>query len=60
MRPRLGDQVIFCIWDSPTVDSLTPVLGSMMVAGWQTEVIPVEKIEDALPKLEKAYQDAQA
>jgi hypothetical protein len=50
---------IYCIWDVPNFDALAPMLRNMSLVGWSTEVIPAEKAEDALPKLEKAWQDVQ-
>jgi hypothetical protein len=53
-------QAIFCIWDLPNFDSVAPMLRQMMAAGWNTEVIPVEKSEVALANMEKAMQTMQA
>lgn len=53
-------QEIFCVWDLPNVESITPVLRQMSAAGWNTEVIPVEKTEVAIANLEKAMQQMQA
>ena len=55
----IGEQVMFCNWDVPNIDSLTNLLRQMSIAGWNTEVIPVERAEVALPKIEKAMQEMQ-
>lgn len=55
----LGQQLIFCNWNVPNIDSLTNLLRQMSMAGWNTEVIPVERAETALPKIEKTMQEMQ-
>ena len=49
-----------CIWEVPSVEALMPPLEQMSMLGWDTDIIPVEKMEVALPKLEKAFQAMQA
>ena len=44
----------------PNFDSVAPMLRQMMAAGWNTEVIPVEKSEVAIANMEKAMQTMQA
>ena len=51
-----GKNMLVCIWDVPSVDALMPVMEQMKMGGWNTEVIPVEKTEVAISKLEKALQ----
>jgi hypothetical protein len=53
-------QEIFCVWDLPNFESIAPVLRQMMAAGWNTEVIPVEKSAVALANMEKMMQTMQA
>jgi hypothetical protein len=55
----LGEQVIFCNWDVPQIEALTNLLRQMSIAGWNTEVIPVERTDTALPKIEKMMQELQ-
>jgi hypothetical protein len=56
----LGAQAVYCTWDVPKIESLAPLLRNMSVAGWNTEVIPVEKAETAMVSIEKAMQDMMA
>jgi hypothetical protein len=55
-----GAQAVYCIWDTPNMEALAPLLRNMSIGGWNTDVIPVEKAEVAIPKIEKAMQDLQA
>lgn len=43
---------IFCIWEVPSMESLMPISEQLKLIGWNTEIIPVEKAEVALQKLE--------
>jgi len=56
----LGAQAVYCTWDVPKVEALAPLLRNMSVAGWNTEVIPVEKAEAAMVSIEKAMQEMMA
>ena len=51
-----GINMVVCLWDVPSVDALMPVLEQMKMSGWNTDMIPVEKTEVAISKLEKALQ----
>ena len=50
--------LIFCIWDAPSLDSLMPPMEQLSLLGYDTEVIPADKMSDALPKFEKAMAEA--
>ncbi|MBA7687027.1 hypothetical protein ES703_95487 [subsurface metagenome] len=52
--------MIVCLWEVPSMEALMPVLEQMNMLGWDTDTIPVEKMEVALPKFEKALQAMQA
>jgi len=52
----IAAQTIYCIWDVPNVEAFSDMLRNMSIVGWNTEVIPAESAEVALPKLEKALQ----
>lgn len=56
----IGMQEIFCIWSVPNIDALTGLLRNMSIAGWNTEVIPVENGQTAIESIEKAMQDMMA
>jgi hypothetical protein len=48
--------MVICLWDVPSVDVLMPVLEQMNNIGWETDIIPVEKMEVAVPKFEQALK----
>jgi hypothetical protein len=50
---------VFCIWEVPSIEALMPALEQMSMMGWDTDTIPVEKMETAIPKAEKAVQAMQ-
>ena len=52
-----GKMLIFCVWDVPKIESLTLLLEQMTLLGWDTEVIPVEKSQDATRDLEKVLAE---
>ncbi len=56
----IGEQVIFCNWDVPNIDAFTNLLRQMSMVGWNTEVIPVERADVALPKMEQAIREMQS
>jgi hypothetical protein len=43
-----------CLWDAPSVDVLMPSLEQMNMMGFDTEVIPAEKLGVKMDKLAKA------
>lgn len=43
-----------CIWEVPSVEALVPLVSQLRNLGMETEVIPAEKMEEAIPKMEKA------
>jgi hypothetical protein len=45
-----------CVWEVPSMEALIPPLEQMSMLGWDTDTIMVEKMDVALPKLEKAFQ----
>ena len=55
-----GLSMIVCIWEVPNMEALMPLEEQMNMLGWETDTIPVEKMEVAIPKFEKALQAMQA
>ena len=49
-----------CLWEVPNMEALMPALEQMNMLGWDTDTIPVEKMEVVVPKMEKALQAMQA
>jgi hypothetical protein len=49
-----NQMLIMCLVDTPSMDDVVPMVEQMMMIGWDTEIIPVEKSLVALPKMEKA------
>jgi hypothetical protein len=56
----VAQQGVYCIWDVPKFEDLIPLVRMMTVVNWDTEIVPVQKPEIALPALEKAMMDMQA
>ncbi len=56
----IGKQEIFCIWNVPTIDAFTGLLRMMSIAGWDTDVIPVENGQTAIESIEKTMMDMMA
>jgi hypothetical protein len=52
--------MVVCLWEVPSMEALMPALEQMNMLGWDTDTIPVEKMEVAIPKFEKALQAMQA
>ena len=47
-----------CIWEAPSIDALMPALEQMANMGFDTEVIPADKLEVKMDKLSKAMAAA--
>jgi hypothetical protein len=47
---------IVCIVDAPSAEALCPFLEQIMMAGWNTDVIPAEKTTVCIEKIEKALK----
>lgn len=56
----VGITMVVCLWDVPKMEALMPVMGKMNMGGWNTDIIPVEKMEVRLSSLEKAFQEMSA
>jgi hypothetical protein len=52
-----NQMLIICLADVPSLDSVIPSSEQMNMVGWDTEIIPIEKAEDATPKFEKALME---
>jgi hypothetical protein len=52
-----NQNLIICIVDVPSMDNVVPTLERMAMLGIDTEIIPVEKGTEALPKFEKAMAE---
>jgi len=52
--------MVVCLWEVPSVEALMPTLEQMNMLGWDTDIIPVDKMEVVITKLEKALQAMQA
>ena len=49
---------IICLWEAPSIDAIMPALEQMAMLGFDTEVIPAEKLEVKLDKIAKAMAAA--
>jgi hypothetical protein len=52
-----NQNLVICLVDVPSMDSVIPTVEKMMMMGIDTEIIPVEKSADAAPKFEKAMAE---
>jgi hypothetical protein len=52
-----NQSLVICLVDVPSMDSVIPTCEQMMMIGVDTEIIPIEKAADALPKFEKAMAE---
>lgn len=52
------ESLVVCIWDVPNAENLIPAFEQLNLLGWNTEVIPAEKMEVSIPKFEKALAEA--
>jgi len=48
--------MVFCLWEVPNMEALMPALEQGNALGWNTDIIPVEKMEVSLPKFEQALK----
>ncbi len=48
--------VVICIWEVPNLEVLLPAFEQMRMLGWNSEIIPVEKMEVHLEKYAKAME----
>lgn len=48
-----AQSLVVCIWEVPSVNALIPFLEHVWAVGWETEVIPAEKMTTFIPKAEK-------
>jgi len=53
-----SESLVVCIVGVPNAENLMPVLEQMNLLGINTDVIPVDKTEVAIPKMEKALAEA--
>jgi hypothetical protein len=45
---------IFCIWKVPSLEAMMPLGEQLKMLGSDTDIIPVDEAEVAIPKIEKA------
>jgi hypothetical protein len=46
-----------CLWEAPSIDVIMPALEQMAMMGFDTEVIPADKLEVKMDKLAKAMAE---
>jgi hypothetical protein len=47
---------VICIWDASSAEVFCPFLEQLMMAGWDTDIIPAEKTTMCIEKVEKALK----
>jgi hypothetical protein len=45
-----------CIWDAPSAEAFFPLLEQIALAGWDTEIMPAEKMTVYIEKLATALK----
>ena len=50
--------LVVCIWDAPNAEDLMPLCEQLNLIGINTEIIPADKMEVAISKMEKAVAQA--
>ena len=51
-----GKSFIVCIWDAPNAEALCPFVEQLVLAGWDTDIMPAEKMTVHIEKLTKALK----
>ena len=39
-----GKSFVVCVWEAPNTEVLCPVVEQLVLAGWETDIIPAEKM----------------
>ena len=50
--------MVVCIWEAPSIDVIMPALENMSMMGFDTDVIPADKLDVKMDKLSKAMAAA--
>lgn len=45
---------VVCIWDAPSAEALCPFVEQLVMAGWETDIMPADKMNVHIEKLAKA------
>jgi hypothetical protein len=51
-----GKSFTLCIWDAPSAEALCPFIEQLALAGWDTDIMPAEKMTVHIEKLAKALK----
>ena len=51
-----GKMLVICIWDAPSIEAVCPMAEQMDLGGWDTDIMPLEKMSVHLEKLSKAME----
>jgi hypothetical protein len=47
---------VVCIWDAPGAEALCPFVEQLVLVGWETDIMPAEKMSVQIEKLAKALK----
>jgi hypothetical protein len=51
-----GKAFILCIWDVPNAEALCPFVEQLDLAGWDTDIMPAEKMTVRVERIAKALK----
>jgi uncharacterized protein with GYD domain len=51
-----GKSLVVCIWEAPSAEALCPFIEQLAMAGWETDMIPADKMTVHIEKLAKALK----
>jgi hypothetical protein len=47
---------VVCVWDAPSAEALCPFVEHLVMAGWETDIMPADNMKVHIEKLGKALQ----
>ena len=47
---------VVCVWEAPSVEVLCPVVEQLVLAGWETDIMPAEKMTVQVEKYIGAFK----
>jgi hypothetical protein len=51
-----GKSSVVCVWDAPNAEALCPFVEQLVMAGWETDIMPADNMKIHIEKLGKALQ----
>jgi hypothetical protein len=51
-----GKSFVVCVWEAPNAEALCPFVEQLVMAGWETDIMPADNMKIHIEKLGKALQ----